>query len=142
MSMVFRYLDTPNPDGTLYKRPFILAVFSNGDQKMELYALVDSGADMSAIDYRRAEKLGMDLSSPKVSTYGVAGNIDSVISNVDIEVARGHERYTINVPIRVLYPKSETLSHTIIGRKGFFDRFRITFDEANQKVTMKSNGQD
>ena len=103
MSMVFRYLDTPNPDGTLYKRPFILAVFSNGDQKMELYALVDSGADMSAIDYRRAEKLGMDLSGPKVSTYGVAGNIDSVISNVDIEVARGHERFTINVPIRVLY---------------------------------------
>ena len=97
---------------------------------------------MSAIDYRRAEKLGMDLSGPKVSTYGVAGNIDSVISNLDIEVARGHERYTINVPIRVLYPNSETLSHTIIGRKGFFDRFRITFDEANQKVTVKSNGQD
>ena len=55
MSMTFRYLDSSNPNGDVYKRPSILATFSNGQDKLEQYALVDSGADMSAMDYRVAE---------------------------------------------------------------------------------------
>ena len=142
MSMVFRYLDSTNPNGAISKRPSILAVFSNGQEKLELYALVDSGADMSAMDYRIAEKLHLNLDGKKVVSYGVSGAVKSVITEVTIELGKGHEHYTLSIPIRVLFTKSDYIAPTLIGRKGFFDKFRITFDEYNQKVIMKNNGQD
>ena len=70
--MTFRYLDSSNPNGDVYKRPSILATFSNGQDKLEQFALVDIGADMSAMDYRVAEKLHLDLSGKKVMSFGVS----------------------------------------------------------------------
>ena len=142
MSMIFRYLDSTNPNGAISKRPSILAVFSHGQDKLEQYALVDSGADMSAMDFRIAEKLHLDLGGKKVVSYGVSGAVESVITEVTIEIGKGHEHYSLNIPIRVLFSKSDYIAPTLIGRMGFFDKFRITFDESNQKVTMKNNGQD
>ena len=142
MSMTFRYLDSSNPNGDVYKRPSILATFSNGQDKLEQFALVDSGADMSAMDYRVAEKLHLDLSGKKVMSFGVSGSVESVVTEATVEIGKGHEHYSLSVPVRVLFSKSDYLAPTLIGRKGFFDKFRITFDEANQKIVIKSNGQE
>ena len=142
MSMTFRYLDSSNPNGDVYKRPSILATFSNGQDKLEQYALVDSGADMSAMDYRVAEKLHLDLSGKRVMSFGVSGSVESVVTETTVEISRGHEHYSFNIPVRVLFSKSDYVAPTLIGRKGFFDKFRITFDEANQKIVIKSNGQE
>ena len=140
--MKFRYLDSSNPNGDVYKRPSILATFSNGQDKLEQYALVDSGADMSAMDYRVAEKLHLDLSGKRVMSFGVSGSVESVVTEATVEISRGHEHYSFNIPVRVLFSKSNYVAPTLIGRKGFFDKFRITFDEANQKIVIKSNGQE
>ena len=140
--MTFRYLDSSNPNGDVHKRPSILATFSNGQDRLEQYALIDSGADMSAMDYRIAEKLQLDLAGMKVKSFGVSGPVDSVITEVTVEVGKGHEHYSFNMPIRVLFSKADYVAPTLIGRMGFFDKFRITFDEANQKIVMKNNGQD
>lgn len=105
-------------------------------------SLIDSGADMSAIDFRWAELLGLNLSGKKTKSFGVGSEIDTVISKVRAEVFRGHERYSYDIPIRVLFiDDSEPFITTLIGRKGFFDHFKITIDESQQKVTLKSNGQ-
>ena len=88
MSMTFRYLDSSNPNGDVYKRPSILATFSNGQERLELYALVDSGADMSAMDYRVAEKLHLDLSGKKVMSFGVSGSVESVVTEATVEVSK------------------------------------------------------
>jgi len=140
--MTFRYLDSSNPNGTVYKRPTLLATFSNGEDKLEQYSLIDSGADMSAIDYRIAKKLHLDLDGKKVTSFGVSGAVASVISEVTIEIGKGHEHYSFIIPIRVLFSNSEYVAPTLIGRRGFFDKFRITFDEANQKVIIKNNRQE
>ena len=50
MAMTFRYLASFNPNGATYKRPAIPVIFRNGSEEMELTSLVDSGADMSAMD--------------------------------------------------------------------------------------------
>ena len=142
MSMTFRYLDSSNPSGDVYKRPSILATFSNGQDKLEQYALVDSGADMSAMYCRVAEKLHLDLSRKRIMSFGVSGSVESVVTEATVEISRGHEHFSFNIPVRVLFSKSNYVAPTLIGRKGFFDKFRITFDEANQKIVIKSNGQE
>ena len=97
---------------------------------------------MSAMDYRVAEKLHLDLSGKKVMSFGVSGSVESVVTEATVEIGKGYEHYSLSVPVRVLFSKSDYLAPTLIGRKGFFDKFRITFDEANQKIVIKSNGQE
>ena len=143
MTIVFRYSDTANRDGTTVKRPSIPVLFSNEDKKYEIPAIVDSGADMCSIDSRWAKLLKLDLSGKRTLSYGVTGSAETVISHVFVEIGKGHEHYSLNVPVRVLFVKdSDPYTPTLIGRMGFFDKFRITFDEAGQKITMKHNGQE
>ena len=97
---------------------------------------------MSAMDYRVAEKLHLDLNGKRVMSFGVSGSVESVVTEATVEISRGHEHYSFNIPVRVLFSKSNYVAPTLIGRKGFFDKFRITFDEANQKIVIKSNGQE
>lgn len=140
VSMTFRYIDTANPDGSTYKRPAIPVRFVNGDEVAEIPSLVDSGADMSSIDYRWADLLKLDTSGKRTRSYGVTGSVETVISHVDLEIYKGHEHYSLNIPIRVLFVKgTDPYTPTLLGRKGFFDRFRITIDELGQKVILKSN---
>ena len=140
--MVFRYIDTANPDGTTYKRPAIPILFFNGEKKYEMPALIDSGADMSAIDSRWASWLNLDMSGHRTKSYGISGSVETVISNVSIEVAKGHEHYSFNIPIRVLIMgDSDPYAPTLIGRKGFFEQFKITIDESSQKIVLKNNSE-
>ena len=142
MSMTFRYIDTANPDGSTYKRPAIPIHFINGDETVEIPSLVDSGADMSSIDYRWANLLKFDTSGKRTISYGVTGSVETVISHVDVEINKGHEHYSLNIPIRVLFVKETDLyTPTLLGRKGFFEKFRITIDEIGQKIILKSNDQ-
>ena len=138
MAMTFRYLASFNPNGTTYKRPAIPVIFRNGSEEMELTSLVDSGADMSAMDYRPAAKLGLDLSGPKIQSYGVSGPVKSVISHVDLEIGKGHEHYSFRVPVRILFSNTDYYAPTLLGRKGFFEKFKITIDESVQKVVLRA----
>ena len=121
-------MDTANPDGSTYKRPAIPVHFSNGDETAEIPALVDSGADMSSIDYRWAKLLNLDTSGNRTKSYGITGSVETIVSHVDVELYKGHEYHSMNIPIRIL-----------LGRKGFFDKFKITIDEIGQKVTLRVN---
>lgn len=143
MSMVFRYSETANPDGTTCKRPAIPILFSNGNKRYQILSLIDSGADMSALDSRWAKLLNLDLSGKRTRSYGVTGSAETVISNVSVEIGKGHEVYSIEIPVRVLFVNdNDPYIPTLLGRKGFFDNFVITIDEYNQKVRLKHNGQD
>ena len=141
--MVFRYSETANPDGTTCKRPAIPILFSNGNKRYQILSLIDSGADMSALDSRWAKLLNLDLSGKRTRSYGVTGSAETVISNVSVEIGKGHEVYSIEIPVRVLFVNdNDPYIPTLLGRKGFFDNFVITIDEYNQKVRLKHNGQD
>ena len=94
---------------------------------------------MSAIDYRPATALGLDLNGPRVRSFGVSGSVESVISHVNIDVEKGHEHYSFDIPIRVLFSKSDYFAPTLLGRKGFFEKFKVTIDELNQKIILKNN---
>ena len=139
MVMQFRYLASKGPGGVLVKRPSIPVLFYNGDIDMELTPLLDSGADMSAIDYRLATTLGLDLSGKRIKSYGISGSVESVISHVNIRIGRGHELYSFQIPIRVLFSGSDYVAPTLLGRKGFFEQFKVCIEESSQKVKLTAS---
>lgn len=61
MTIVFKYKTIKRPDGTQVKTPSI-PLLLNGKENIQTIALLDSGADISAISKDLAEILGLDIS--------------------------------------------------------------------------------
>jgi predicted aspartyl protease len=108
--------------------------FINGDESFETTALLDSGADITAMNQEMAEVLGLDLSGKRELCYGVTGHAEAVLTKVKISIGKNHEHYTMVVPVKVLL--TENMKIPLLGQVGFFDEFKITFDKTHQKVTL------
>src|SRR5271157_4767252 len=54
-------------------QPFIAVHLWHGVRRVELLALVDSGADMSALDVNYADVLGLDRADAVTDTFATAG---------------------------------------------------------------------
>lgn len=136
MTITFKYKTVRRPDGTKVKTPSI-PVLLNGKEKFETIALLDSGADISAIPRGVAEILGVDLSGEVPYAYGIGGKVDSIETKVNIEVQKGHEHYSFQIPIKVILGDYDF--PILLGRAGFFDNFVISFDQLNEKVSLKKS---
>jgi len=134
MTISFHYKTVKRPDGTEVKTPSIPVVFS-GKEKFETLALLDSGADISAMSKDVADILGLDLSGNIEPSYGIGGKVDSVESKVSIFVEKGHEKYTFIIPVKVILGNYDF--PILLGRYNFFDKFVISFDEAQKRVSLK-----
>lgn len=138
MAITFKYktIDRPKPLESI-KCP-ILPLTLIGKETIEYIGLLDSGADVSVIDYSIAEILGLDLSGKQTDSIGVGGKVKTIRSEVKIHFSKSHENYTFAVPVLVL-PKESGFGMMLLGRRGFFDKFVITFDETREKVMLKKN---
>lgn len=134
MTIVFRYKSVKRPDGTEVKTPSIPILF-DGEEKFETVALLDSGADISAMPKDVAELLGLDLGGKRTPAYGIGGKVDSVETSVRITVEKGHEHYAFQMPIKVILGDYDF--PILLGRAGFFDKFIISFNQAKEKVLLK-----
>lgn len=134
MTITFKYKRVKRPDNTEVKTPSI-PILLNGKEKFETLGLLDSGADVSAVPLAIAEILGLDLSKEKNFAYGIGGKVNSVESNMNITVERGHEHYTFQIPVKVILDDYEF--PVLLGRVGFFDKFVISFDEGKERVSLK-----
>ncbi|AMK13565.1 hypothetical protein AUP07_0511 [methanogenic archaeon mixed culture ISO4-G1] len=126
--------------GSLMPRPAVLATYSEGDRVYSAISLIDSGADMSAMDSKIAETLNLDLTGPKTKSYGIDGTIETVISSTTVTIQNESEKHIIPIPVRVLFMKEGSpICSTLLGRKGFFDKFLISIDEYNQHLVLEPN---
>ena len=122
MTISFRYKSVKRPDGTLVKTPSIPVTLA-GKESFDTIALLDSGADISAIPKSIAELLGLNLDTRITSAYGIGGRVKSVESSVNVIVQKGHERYSFNLPVKVVLDEYDF--PILLGRLGFFDKFVI-----------------
>jgi len=67
--------------------------------------------------------------------YGIGGKVKSIESRVKITVKEGHEKYDFSIPVKVILDNYDF--PILLGRAGFFDRFVITFDQENEKISLK-----
>ena len=94
MTITFRYKSVKRPDGTLVKTPSI-PITLIGKESFDTVALLDSGADISAIPKSIAELLDLNLKGNVAFSYGIGGKVKSIESAVRIVVQKGHERYDL-----------------------------------------------
>lgn len=134
MTISFRYKSVKRPDGTLVKTPSI-PITLIGKVSFDTVALLDSGADISAVPKSIAELLGLKLEGEISVAYGIGGKVNSIESLVKISIQKGHERYSFSIPIKVIL--DDYNFPILLGRLGFFDKFVITFDQENEKVLLK-----
>lgn len=136
MVLNFKYKEVVNPDKIKKKRPMVPITFSDGDESFEVLALLDSGADQTAMSQEMAEALGLDLTGTKSTAFGIGGKVDCVNSRVHITIQKGHEHYNMTVPVKVILMKDLQFP-PLLGRLGFFDEFEITFNDHKKKMVLK-----
>ena len=136
MTLTYRYKSIKHPDGKELKSPSIPITLSQ-KESIDMVALLDSGADISALPKDVAEILGLDLSGEKSTAFGITGSVKAVDSSMFVSVGNAHERYRFRIPVKVILDKCNF--NVLLGRAGFFDKFRITFDQKNLKFTLKKN---
>ncbi len=135
MSINLKYKTIRRPDGTETRCP-IVPLTLKGRESIEYLGLLDSGADVSAIHVSIAEILGLDLSARETHSFGIGGRVRSKDSEVNVHLSKGHESYEFKIPVKVILDDYD-FGVMLLGRKGFFDKFTIRFDERNEKMTLK-----
>jgi len=136
--MVLSFPYFPIPFGTTVK-PIIPVVFiprSGYGRYLSYGALVDSGADLTTITRAAANDLGLVLEDDMVRTRGIGGTAEMKVTSCEIILGRGGEAYRLTIPIHVMAGKNVDLPFPLLGRKGVFERFDITFRERKLRVDL------
>ncbi len=143
MTLHFDYRAKPRSDGSFSpKMPLIPVLLRGPEGEFETLALLDSGADFSTLFPQQAQVLGvLPKKSEKTETvFGLGGKVDVSNTQLFIEFSgRGeHKRYRMQVPCFVIVEDKEEYADypVILGRAGFFEKFRITFFELAQRIEM------
>jgi hypothetical protein len=133
--MHFRYKRVNRPDGTTVKTPSLPVTLIGEKETVETVALLDSGADISAIPKEMAEILGFDLSGEIQLAHGIGGTARTIEKRINVRVGKGHENYTLNIPIKIVLDKYDF--PPLLGRAGFFKEFTITFMQGRERLSLK-----
>jgi len=137
MAITFKYkrVDRPPPLEPIHS-PSIPITLRGPKESIDVVALVDSGADTSAIPNSLAEILGLDLTGEPEDIVGIGGKSPAVKTSVYATIQKGHEKYSFQLPVYALLEKKEDFP-VLLGRQGFFDNFDITFKEKERKIILK-----
>jgi len=98
----------------------------------EFTGLVDSGSDAIVIPREIAEAMKLEIVDKTELSQLDGSKIDCDIAEVEFEFGKGHENYKFKS--RVLITDSPRI---ILGRNGFFNRFKITFEDDKRLLTFR-----
>jgi hypothetical protein len=114
-----------NVDGRYTKRPIVEVVLSRQNQRRKFLALIDSGADQIMMPAAIAEALGIDRDGcPGRASLGVSMEpIDGFVSHLTFQIEQQAESF--DAPVIFI----DTDFPVLLGREGFFDRYRVRFEQ-------------
>ena len=93
-------------------------------------ALIDSGADISTINYNFGLEIGLTKEKHDYifQVEGIGGTMDYILKNIQIEI----DGNRLQIPVAWLQNKE--LADVIIGREIVFDMFDIEFKQKDEKI--------
>jgi hypothetical protein len=99
-----------------------------------LEMVVDSGADMSLINYQVGLDLGFTKSVGELgeAATGVGGEVTYLIRTVEMSI----EGKTFNA--RLAWLQSDLATDNLLGRETVFDMFDIEFKQADEEIIFRS----
>jgi hypothetical protein len=114
-----------NIDGSYTKRPVVEVELSRGTQRRKFLALIDSGADQIMMPSAIAAALGIDRdTSARRTSLGVSMDpIDGFVGHLTFQIE--HQTGSFDAPVIFI----DTDVPVLLGREGFFDRYRIKFEQ-------------
>jgi hypothetical protein len=142
--MKFKYSIASTKSGTLtdssgriVKRPVLWLVLTgkNGD-KIDVPAVIDSGADTTTLNIQYADFLGIKLDTDKQrNIMGIGkGNVPVYQSNFSFKIKEmGNE---LEVP--AWYVDSDNVN-ILLGQEAFFDAFKIKFEKDHDTFELTSS---
>lgn len=105
-------------------------------EKLPYEVLVDSGADMSLFDWEIGDALGIEIKRGiPCEVLGVGGGISVYYLHTVILVVGG-----MSYKARVGFadnPSGQMIPYGIVGQRGFFDKFVVSFDLRKEEITLK-----
>ncbi len=117
-------------------RPVIPVTLCRGSNKVKYEVLVDSGADFCLFHAEIGELLGIDITKGKArEVFGVGGKASLYyIHKITIEV--GGWPYEIDAGFMPSV-SGRAMYHGLVGQKGFFENFIVTFNKKLERVELK-----
>jgi len=94
--------------------------------------LLDSGAVVSSLPREMAGEMGQNLALLKRTVFSGFGNQTSFAYHSDMNLKIGET----DVTLPVVFTESEN-TQPLLGRKGFFDNYSITFNHVLQTVEIR-----
>jgi len=113
--------------------PLIPIRLRYGDNAIKTYALVDSGSTLSVFRAEIADSLGMRLEDGEKIALQSA-NAPLTVYAHRLQAAVEGETFEL----RVGFSRDLLTSFNILGREGFFERFRITFNERKLELIIET----
>ncbi len=116
-------------------RPIIPVEVGFGSQRIQIEALVDSGADICVFDAAVAEYLGIDLmKGTPTEVAGVTGVPELLfVQSVDLLVGPWQR----TVPIGFLARMGQ-YGYGVLGQQGLFDWCDVTFRYQEQQIELRA----
>lgn len=99
---------------------------------IEFEAYIDSGASFSIFNIDRAEIIGLDYKRGRQIhlTVGDGGLLEVYIHRLNVGLA--NEKFVAEIG----FSKQLGVAFNLLGRKSFFDRFGICFDDLHRYVEL------
>ena len=112
--------------------PFVVLNLNGARGWIGFEAYVDSGASVSIFQDERAEILGVDYRQGKeiLVKVGDGGLIEVFVHQLPVELAG--ERFTADIG----FSAQLGIGFNLLGRRSFFDHFRVCFDDQNRKLDL------
>lgn len=121
----------PNALNLVYLPLLNITLKSNGSEFTAL-CLIDSGAEFCVLDAEIGQAMGLIIEEgTPVSLSGVQDPRFTAYLH-DIEYKLAGKRYSATVA----FSYNTRMGHGILGRKGFFDYFKVSIDHRNRKFAL------
>jgi hypothetical protein len=134
--MQFPYKKVPStdkPQAPWVPMPIIKIRLSNNERRIQLEALIDSGANVSLFHASVATALGIDLKTGlKSEFFGVSGHgIDVYFHEVDLQVVGSPTA----IKLAVGFTESPGVG-ALLGQADFFQHHQIKFERYKERIEI------
>jgi len=134
MTFSFKYRPARLNSGKIISRPMVPIILED-ESKIAVFAMLDSGSDLTIIPEELAEILSINFSGEN-EVFGISREpVKAKEGRINVRFGKGKEFYNFSIPILVPLDKQDM--PIIIGRIGFFNQFKVTFIESEKKVEFK-----
>lgn len=113
-------------------KPIVRVTLGGPKESIDVFMLVDSGADLSFLPYSAGEAIGLEIDmSNRREVHGIGeGSVPYILSNILLTID------DIQINARVGWAMIEEVPF-LLGRLDVFREFSITFSEAQNKIIFE-----